>query len=87
MLYRIMLFCLSSYIIYLYSRELLLERGIELPVVNGLEFFDILVVHFGGLLTGILFLLIKRNFEKWMGIGMIVLNVVMLPYLYWQAIN
>jgi hypothetical protein len=86
MLYRIIAYLLSIYTLYLYAHDIMLIYNQELPVINLFEKFDLLMIHVGGLVSGILLIRNNNKFDKYWGAGMIILNVLIVPYLYMDAI-
>lgn len=86
MMIKIISYVLCLYILYLYLREILFEYRIELPMVNSIDIIDQILLLSGGLILGIVLLNIKGKFNKYLGIGMILINLVLTPIMLARAL-
>lgn len=86
MFFRIIIYFLCVYVIYLYLSEILLEYHIKIPVLQSTYIFDVVLLYIGGILLGIVLLKLGGSFNKYLGIGMILLNVILGAILLMKAL-
>lgn len=74
------------YVIYLYLCEILLEYHIKIPVLQSTYIFDVVLLYIGGIVLGIILIKIGGTFNKYLGTGMIFLNIVLGAILLMKAL-
>jgi hypothetical protein len=83
---KVLVYFLSLYVIYLYLSEILLEYHIKIPVFESTYKFDIVLLSIGGIVLGILLIKFGGIFNKYFGIGMMLLNVIVGAILLMKAL-
>jgi Ca2+/Na+ antiporter len=79
MIKKIILYLLCLYDIYLYLPDIfdLFKSSIEPPTTDYLLYFDAAMLLIGGIVIGIMLMKTDGKFNKYLGVLMIVLNVVL----------
>ena len=77
MFFKAIVYFLCVYVIYLYLSEVLLEYHIKIPVLQSTYLFDVILLYIGGIILGIVLLKLSGAFNKSLGIGMILLNIIL----------
>jgi hypothetical protein len=79
MIKKIILYLLCLYDIYLYLTDIfdLFKSSIEPPTTDYLLYFDAAMLLIGGIVIGIMLMKTDGKFNKYLGVLMIVLNVVL----------
>jgi len=88
MIKKIILYILCLYDIYLYLPDIfdLFKSDIEPPTTDYLLYFDAAMLLIGGIVTGIMLMKTEGKFNKYLGILMILLNVVLTPLFILKAL-
>jgi uncharacterized membrane protein HdeD (DUF308 family) len=85
---KIIIYILCFYDIYLYLPDVLGLFKIDFypsdPDV--LTYFDAVMILFGGIVLGVMLLKFGSRFNKWLGVAMILINVVLTPLFLFKAI-
>jgi len=84
MIKKSILYILCLYDIYLYLPDIfdLFKLDIEPPTTDYLLYFDAAMLLLGGIVIGIMLMRTGGKFNRYLGVLMIVLNVVLTPWLY-----
>ena len=88
MIKKSILYILCLYDIYLYLPDIfdLFKMDIEPPTTDYLLYFDAAMLLLGGIVTGIMLMKTEGKFNKYLGILMILLNVVLTPLFILKAL-
>ena len=88
MIKKSILYILCLYDIYLYLPDIfdLFKMDIEPPTTDYLLYFDAAMLLLGGIVIGIMLMRTGGKFNKYLGVLMIVLNVVLTPWFIFRAI-
>ena len=82
------LYITSAYILYLYASEIVNDHkwGLTLPTWEAIIYLDICLVLFGGVLCGSLLIIIGNSkLDRIFGIVMILINIFLGSYFYFEA--
>ena len=84
MIKKSILYILCLYDIYLYLPDIfdLFKLDIEPPTTDYLLYFDAAMLLLGGIVIGIMLMITGGKFNRYLGVLLIVLNVVLTPWLY-----
>ncbi|OOQ60164.1 hypothetical protein [Mucilaginibacter pedocola] len=87
-IFRIILYILCLYDIYLYLPDVLGMFNIRFypPDPDVLTYFDAAMMLVGGLIIGLLLRRQEGRFNKVLGLAMILLNVVLTPWFLYKAL-
>jgi len=85
--FRILIYLLSLYFLYVLIKEILLAHKIIIPAIESLKDADNFLLLFGGLFLGTMLLVLGKKFNNYAGIFLIAINVTGVGYLVLQAIN
>jgi len=77
---KIVLYLLYAYILFLYCREELLEKGIHLFVIRTVDWFDTFLLLVGGVVLGMIFMTIGGRDNKRIGAFMIIVNLLYISF-------
>jgi hypothetical protein len=88
MIKKIILYLLCLYDIYLYLPDIfdLFKLNIEPPTTDYLLYFDAAMLLIGGIVIGIMLIRTGGKFNRYLGVLMIVLNVVLTPLFILKAL-
>jgi len=88
MIKKSILYLLCLYDIYLYLPDIfdLFKLDIEPPTTDYLLYFDATMLLIGGIVIGIMLMRTGGKFNKYLGVVMIVLNLVLTPLFIFRAI-
>jgi hypothetical protein len=88
MIKKIILYLLCLYDIYLYLPDIfdLFKLDIEPPTTDYLLYFDAAMLLIGGIVIGIMLMKTGGKFNKYLGVLMILLNVVLTPLFILKAL-
>jgi hypothetical protein len=89
MVKKIILYILCLYDIYLYLPDVfdLFKMNIEPPTTDYLLYFDAAMLLIGGIVIGAMLMKAGGKFNKYLGVLMIVLNVVLTPLFILKALS
>ncbi|MCQ6958505.1 hypothetical protein [Mucilaginibacter aquariorum] len=88
MIKKIILYLLCLYDVYLYLPDIfdLFKLDIEPPTTDYLLYFDATMLLIGGIVIGTMLMKTGGKFNKYLGVLMIVLNVVLTPWFIFRAL-
>ena len=88
MIKKIILYLLCLYDIYLYLPDIfdLFKLDIQPPTTDYLLYFDAAMLLVGGIVIGIMLIKTGGKFNQYLGVLMIVLNVVLTPWFIFRGL-